>query len=322
MRRTSILLAGALLAAAPTRVVAQSGAGSEQTEQTEQTAPTERPGPEAPSGPAPVLVVPLPGEDVPAERGEAIGDAALAEVRGALQRRPAELAPQKTVAAIAGCREEDETAGEGNRSCIGKELGEAAAGVLVHMQPGDGGTTVRLEVLSAGSGEPRGEALELELGPDADPAEALQSKRDALAGQLPAPPPQSTLLLAANVDDAKVTVDGQDQGETPMAPLELQPGKHTVRVEAGGFRPFEQQVRVAPGEAARLNADLRPDASTQKLIRTQEQERSTPPLYRRWELWAGVGGAVAAGVIIGAAVAAAGGGQGDPDGFPVPELQR
>ncbi len=66
------------------------------------------------------------------------------------------------------------------------------------------------------------------------------------------------LVLRANVRGARVYVDGNPLGRTPLdEPLELDAGKHRVTVEKDDYTPFEGEVLVEEGKTARLGVHLR-----------------------------------------------------------------
>ncbi len=54
---------------------------------------------------------------------------------------------------------------------------------------------------------------------------------------------------------ANVSVDGKHHGATPVS-LELPEGRHSVRVERGGFAPEERQIDVSPGIKAVVRIEL------------------------------------------------------------------
>jgi serine/threonine-protein kinase len=59
---------------------------------------------------------------------------------------------------------------------------------------------------------------------------------------------------------ARVSVDGRDVGSTPMRPLSLDGGLHTVSLVHPDFQPFVRKVRILPGETTSLVVDLALDA--------------------------------------------------------------
>ena len=71
----------------------------------------------------------------------------------------------------------------------------------------------------------------------------------------PGAPGQPLLVIKADQGPAEVYVNGQLMGrlEKPDQPLELSvdPGSYFVQVKGEGFKPFEQQVKVAPNRGRR-----------------------------------------------------------------------
>lgn len=57
--------------------------------------------------------------------------------------------------------------------------------------------------------------------------------------------PGRLLVLADSATDAVVTVDDGQVGKVPFGPIQLEPGPHTVRVEAERFLPFSGIVEMA-----------------------------------------------------------------------------
>jgi serine/threonine protein kinase len=55
---------------------------------------------------------------------------------------------------------------------------------------------------------------------------------------------------------AEVFVDGTLYGTTPLAPINLPVGEHTIRLVHPDYQPLQRKVRVAAGEATRLQVDL------------------------------------------------------------------
>jgi formylglycine-generating enzyme required for sulfatase activity len=64
---------------------------------------------------------------------------------------------------------------------------------------------------------------------------------------------------AGDAGGVRVLVDGEERGETPLQPLELEPGRHAVRLESPRYRPFETIVEVeGAGVEQTLEARLEP----------------------------------------------------------------
>ncbi len=70
------------------------------------------------------------------------------------------------------------------------------------------------------------------------------------------------LRIEAIPEDATISVDGQREGTTPLtSPILLNPGHHTVRIEAAGYQPYESGVTVVSGAEVRLSAELLPKSA-------------------------------------------------------------
>jgi serine/threonine-protein kinase len=80
----------------------------------------------------------------------------------------------------------------------------------------------------------------------------------------PAPPPASTpslvdqrtvepgLLSVNAIPWGSVYLDGQPIGNTPQIDRTVAPGRHRLRVERDGFRPYDRMIDVAPGQRLRI----------------------------------------------------------------------
>jgi hypothetical protein len=64
-----------------------------------------------------------------------------------------------------------------------------------------------------------------------------------------------TLHLTAVPRKAKVMVDGEFRGKTPLS-LRLPAGKHRVRIRRRGFAPYREKVRIRAGEEHYIDANL------------------------------------------------------------------
>jgi hypothetical protein len=64
------------------------------------------------------------------------------------------------------------------------------------------------------------------------------------------------LTIQTEVEGAEVLVDEEMVGVTPLRPIEVEPGQHTVRVRKPGYTEFTDVVRVRPGENAEVSVDL------------------------------------------------------------------
>ena len=64
-----------------------------------------------------------------------------------------------------------------------------------------------------------------------------------------------TALIIESPVTAEVFVDNIPAGQTPLT-LDVEVGKHTVRIAADGFDPFVRRVTVVDGQPTTLKADL------------------------------------------------------------------
>jgi hypothetical protein len=132
-----------------------------------------------------------------------------------------------------------------------------------------------------------------------------------------------------NVDGATVRIDDALVGESPLAPLELAPGRHVVVVTREGYASQRREVEVGPGESERLDVTLVSFADAGGSGGGGEVAPgpggAEPQWYERWEVWAGVGGGVVLlGVIVGVSVAVASSGapaSQDPTGIMLPPIR-
>ena len=98
-----------------------------------------------------------------------------------------------------------------------------------------------------------------------------------------------TIKILANLDGAQVRIDGAERGRTPLKePLAVSaPAEHHVLIDKPGFVPFDARLDVPPDATVEVRAQL---------VSKAEQ----PPWYKRWYVWAVIGGAA---VVAGAGVA-------------------
>jgi hypothetical protein len=80
-----------------------------------------------------------------------------------------------------------------------------------------------------------------------DAREAIEALRSRLA----------RVMVTANVEGARVIVNGRSEGETP-ASLELGPGEHTLSVTSPGFSTWSEDLTTGSGQELAFEAVLRP----------------------------------------------------------------
>lgn len=66
-----------------------------------------------------------------------------------------------------------------------------------------------------------------------------------------------TLSVSANVDDARVYVDGQFAGTAPIQVV-LPEGRHAIRIQKAGFQSMQKEIEVASNAVVPLKAMLIP----------------------------------------------------------------
>lgn len=104
------------------------------------------------------------------------------------------------------------------------------------------------------------------------------------------------VTLAGAVDGSAVTLDDAPSGTTPLAaPIVVNPGRHRVAVAHEGYATFKSAVDVPVGGGVTLPVRQTEAVKVVTVAATREKET---PVYKKWWLWAAVGGAVVvAGVI-------------------------
>jgi PEGA domain-containing protein len=71
----------------------------------------------------------------------------------------------------------------------------------------------------------------------------------------PLPPTMGVVTVRSTPYLSEVFVDGESMGYTP-AKVSLLPGKHTFRVEKGGYRPWNKEITITVGSELTLDASL------------------------------------------------------------------
>ncbi|PID38423.1 MAG: hypothetical protein CSB49_05705 [Proteobacteria bacterium] len=71
-------------------------------------------------------------------------------------------------------------------------------------------------------------------------------------------PTTGALLVASDVLDAEVLVDGKSAGKVPALVEQLKPGTHRVRVQAKGYAPKESSATVTAGKTTKVTLRLKP----------------------------------------------------------------
>ena len=84
-------------------------------------------------------------------------------------------------------------------------------------------------------------------------------QRAMLPPRPPPPPPPGRLVLDGVPAGAQVAIDGQPRGEAPAAAsVSLPAGEHRVAVEADGFKPWSETVKLTAGAELKQRVTLEP----------------------------------------------------------------
>jgi tetratricopeptide (TPR) repeat protein len=104
----------------------------------------------------------------------------------------------------------------------------------------------------------------------------------------------ATLAVVTDVPGATVLLDFEEVGTTPLEALQVDLGRHVLRVELAGYQPVTRKVELSSGEVERVSLDLEPFAGG---ARAGADASSEPGRGRRAALWTlgSVGVALAAG---------------------------
>ena len=121
--------------------------------------------------------------------------------------------------------------------------------------------------------------------------------------------------VKADVEGARVFINGEDKGTVPLEGLTLPPGSYEVVVQREGFRPETQRISVRVGKEYTVDVNLRPEAvavasdqprapnltprvsEPSPLTQEPPTVAASTPLTQRWYFWAGVGAVVTAAAV-------------------------
>ncbi|UCC45530.1 MAG: tetratricopeptide repeat protein [Candidatus Zixiibacteriota bacterium] len=91
---------------------------------------------------------------------------------------------------------------------------------------------------------------------------------------------KSKLRLAANVEGARLVLDGSVIGAGNLTYSGLKPGKHSYKVSADGYATKSGTISLKSGETSSLKVTLQPLATTKKTVAAKEED------FFRWGLQA------------------------------------
>ncbi|GAB4195337.1 MAG: hypothetical protein OHK0013_01490 [Sandaracinaceae bacterium] len=273
--------------------------------------------------PAPIMVVVITSGRAPVELTEPLRNAIIEQVTPMTGGRPVlPLMADSLRDAIAACTEP---------ACIGGHVaGAGAFGAIlarVSRRTTRGPSELVLEMVDPVSGAPRLTPLTAQLTDVASIPATLRPLTAQLQGVMfSPPPPPPTLLVTVNVDGARVRIDEQDLGESPVARVTLRRGRHVVTVTRAGYVSARRTVELVDGQNERLDVVLAASDAVMGddvVTGTGTTTSRGTEWYEEPLVWVGIGGGalVVAGVIVGVVVATSSSGPlPDPMGIPLPPI--
>lgn len=314
-------------------VCALTSAAQAQTQPTPPAAPATEAVASAPTAPPPLLVVVLGERNATANWEGPIRDSLRADLAPMVRGR--EVSVVTDTAAFSACRAPE---------CLGQAVASAhgIGALIVRLHARDPRTLdVQFELIDPISGAARHAPLRSQIGAAARtaPSPVFAPVLAEMAASMPAPPPPpATLLITVTADEAQVLIDGTDAGRSPLAPITIATGRHTVVVSRSGYETLTRLVQVGDTGPTRADFDLVPTEETAAALAasptgTLAASEHNPnaaamttssddsPLYTRWYVIAGAAAIVAVAVIV-VVAASSGGDTLTPNGIPVPPIVR
>lgn len=119
-------------------------------------------------------------------------------------------------------------------------------------------------------------------------------------------------------DEASCSIDGAAAEPLPLTKV-LPAGKHVLLVRAGGFKDEQRAVEVKAGVDAKeaftlvaladrptaVSLEPEQDNDLEAELGTTKKASSSPSIFSRWYVWAGIGAVVVGGVVAAVAVSQA-----------------
>jgi hypothetical protein len=163
---------------------------------------------------------------------------------------------------------------------LGEQLGATEVLLVGVSQLGD--VVIALQRIDSKRGQ-AGARLAESMAPDSDPTddELLSWLRQLF-------PPEAfrrfgAIQIVTDVAGARISLNGADEGATPLGrPLRVPaPAAYRLRLDKIGYAPFQARIDVLPDATVEVRASL-------------VRDTGPTPWYKRWYVWAIVGGAAAA----------------------------
>lgn len=168
--------------------------------------------------------------------------------------------------------------GQCDRSCFNRLAGALDADLIIQGQVGqlESDYVIQLSAIDQRSEGAARRHTETYRG-SAD--ELIRAMRHAVHTMFGLAHGTGGLAVSANKEGSRLFLDDAELGKLPLPPqLDLTPGRHVVRLEKSGFRPWRTDVYVNPETTSVLWAEL---------------EREPERWYQKWWVWTIVGTTVA-----------------------------
>lgn len=144
--------------------------------------------------------------------------------------------------------------------------------------------------------------------------QAMGDRAERLITRLSTAGHEGVIVVAANVSDADVRLDGEPVGRTSHEDLRLEgvsPGEHKVEIQASGYAPHLSRVTVEAGGEVRVHGELAAIEAAAPAS-TAQAAPSSRGSGLAWLGWTLVGVGVASGVGAGVSAGIVGGVDDDP----------
>ena len=129
----------------------------------------------------------------------------------------------------------------------------------------------------------------------------------------------ATLLINSIPQGGNVSINGKAYGITPLAGIQLEPGKYQIQISMRGYQIYSDELNLSPNQKADVNGLLiQPETGGTKEARETKQVAKSSDNKSKKKTWTwigiGVGIAVAAGIAYAVSGSGSGGGGGGSGG--------
>ena len=157
-----------------------------------------------------------------------------------------------------------------------------------------------------GAGESPGEGAEAE---EEEEVVVVEEEEETTPVE---PKQRASLMLAISAGNAKVLIDGNDIGLSPLGILEgVTVGKHEICVKKDGYKTYTGSIEVKPaGESGITRHDI--------ILETTEKKKKKKGVAGKWWFWTILGGLVLGGAAAAVGVVYGSGGDEETDAVSFP----